>query len=266
MPEQSLFNTNVFSIKSITVFLYFGTLDSVSSVGGHFKQQSYKEHRNWKKKKLKKIGRILEYSTRGENRKQSSSFFNLSWKEACWATLISFFHCSASSNNWEKKPQVLFWELQINEGVGEVANMESANNDVQQLNDVSLCQVQLSVQFSRSVMCSSLWHYGLQHDRLCCPSPTPKLMSIKSVMPSIHLILCHSLLLPPSIFPSTRVFSNDSILCIRWPKDRSFSFSIRPSNKYSGLISFRIDWLDLLAVQGTHENLLQHCSSKTSIL
>lgn len=89
MPEQSLFNTNVFSIKSITVALYFGTLDSVSSVGGHFKQQSYKRAQKLKIK-IKKIGRILEYSMRGENRKQSSSFFNLSWKEACWATLISF--------------------------------------------------------------------------------------------------------------------------------------------------------------------------------
>ena len=78
-----------------------------------------------------------------------------------------------------------------------------------------------------------------------------KLMSIESVMPSNHLILCRPLLLPPSIFPSIRVFSNESDLHIRWPKDWSFSFSISPSNKYSGLISFRIDWFDLLAVQGT---------------
>ena len=78
-----------------------------------------------------------------------------------------------------------------------------------------------------------------------------KLMSIASVMPSNHLILCHPLLLPPSIFPSIRVFSNESILCIRWPKYWSFSFSISPSNEYSGLISFRMDWLGLLAVQGT---------------
>ena len=93
-----------------------------------------------------------------------------------------------------------------------------------------------------------------------------KLMSIESVMPSIHLILCHPLLLLPSIFPSFRVFSNESFLHIRWPKYWSFSFSISHSNEYSGLISLRIDWLDLLAVQGTLKNLLQHHSSKTSIL
>ena len=93
-----------------------------------------------------------------------------------------------------------------------------------------------------------------------------KLMSIESVMPSNHLILCRPLLLLPSIFPSIRVFSNESVLCIRWPKDWSFSFSISPSNEYSGLISFRVDWLDLLAVQGTLECLLQHHSSKASIL
>ena len=89
-----------------------------------------------------------------------------------------------------------------------------------------------------------------------------KLMSIKSVMPSNHLILCQSLLLPPSIFPNIRVFSKKSVLRIRWPKYCSFSFSISPSNEYSGLISFRIDWLDLLAVQGTFKSLLQHHSSK----
>ena len=92
-----------------------------------------------------------------------------------------------------------------------------------------------------------------------------KLMSIESVMPSNHLILCHPLLLP-SIFPSIRAFSNESVLCIRWPKDWSCSFSISPCNDYSGLISFRMDWLDLLAVQGTLKSLLQHHSSKASIL
>ena len=92
------------------------------------------------------------------------------------------------------------------------------------------------------------------------------LMSIKLVMPSNHLILCLPLLLPPSIFPSIRVFSNESVLLIRWPKNWSFSFSISPSNEYSGLISFWIGWLDLLAVQGTLKNLLQHRSSKASIL
>ena len=93
-----------------------------------------------------------------------------------------------------------------------------------------------------------------------------KLMPIKSVMPPNHFILCHPLLLLPSIFPSLRVFSNESVLCIRWPKDWSFSFSISPSNEYSGLISFKMDWLDLLAVQETLKSFLQHHSSKASIL
>ena len=93
-----------------------------------------------------------------------------------------------------------------------------------------------------------------------------KLMSIESVMPSNHLILCRPLLLLPSIFPSIRVSSNESALCIRWPKYWSFRFSISPSNEYSGLISFRMDLLDLLAVQGTLKSLLQHHSSKASIL
>ena len=94
----------------------------------------------------------------------------------------------------------------------------------------------------------------------------PKPMSLDSMMPSNHLILCHPLLLLPSIFPSIRVFSNESALRIRWPKYWSFSFSISPSNEYSGLISFRMDWLDLRAVQGTLKSLLQHHNSKASIL
>ena len=93
-----------------------------------------------------------------------------------------------------------------------------------------------------------------------------KLMSIELVMPSNHLILCHPLLLLSSIFPSMRVFSSESVLCIRWPKYWSFSFSISPSNEYLGLISFRMDWLDLLAVQGTLKSLLQHHDSKASVL
>ena len=91
-------------------------------------------------------------------------------------------------------------------------------------------------------------------------------MSVELVMPSNHLILCHPPLLLPSVFPSIRVFSSVSVLCIRWPKYWSFSFSISPSNEYSGLISFRMNWLDLLAVQGTLKSLLQHHSSKASIL
>ena len=92
-----------------------------------------------------------------------------------------------------------------------------------------------------------------------------KPMSIESVMPSNHLILCHPLLPAPSIFPSIRVFSNESVLCIKWPKYWSFSFSISPSSEHPGLISFRMDWLDLLAVQGILKSLLQHHSSKTSV-
>ena len=91
-------------------------------------------------------------------------------------------------------------------------------------------------------------------------------MSIESVMPSSHLILCHPLLLLPSIFSSIRVFSNASVLCIRWPKYWSFSLNISPSNEHAGLMSFRMDWLDLLAVQGTLKSLLQHHSSKASVL
>ena len=94
----------------------------------------------------------------------------------------------------------------------------------------------------------------------------PKLMSIESLMPSSHLILCHPLLLLPSIFPSMRVFSNESALRIRWPKYWSFRFNISPSNEHPGLISFRTDWLDLLAVQGTLKSLFQYHSSKASIL
>ena len=102
-----------------------------------------------------------------------------------------------------------------------------------------------------------MWPHGLQHIRLPCPSPSPGACSnshlLNSVIPSNYLILCHPLLLLPSIFPSIRIFSNESALCIRWPKYWSFSISL--SNEYSGLISFRIDWFDLLAVQGTLKSL-----------
>ena len=127
-----------------------------------------------------------------------------------------------------------------------------------------------SVQLSRKVMSDSLWPHGLKHARPLLSITNSwsllKLMSIESVMPSNHLILCHPLLLQPSIFPSIMVFSSESVLHIRWPKYWSFSFSISLSNEYSGLISFRMDWLDLLAVQGTLKSLLQHHSSKASIL
>ena len=110
---------------------------------------------------------------------------------------------------------------------------------------IAACQTSLSITNSQSLL---------------------KLMSIESVMPSNHLILCHPLLLLPSTFSSIRVFSNQSDLPIRWPKYQSFSFSVSPSSDYSGLISFRVDWLDFLAVQGTLKSLLQHHSSKASIL
>ena len=130
---------------------------------------------------------------------------------------------------------------------------EESKSSVQLLSHVQLfsmpwavaCQASLSITNSQSLL---------------------KLISIDSVMPSNHLILCHPLLLPPSIFPTTRGFSNESTLHIRWPKYWSFSFSISPSNEYSGLISFRMNWSNILAVQGTLKGLLQHHSSKESIL
>ena len=122
----------------------------------------------------------------------------------------------------------------------------------------SLCRVQLFVTPWTSARQASLSITNSQS--------LLRLMSIESVMPSNHLILCRPLLLLPSIFPSIRVFSNESALRIRWPKYRSFMFNISPSNEYSGLISFRMDWLDVLAVQGTLKSLLQHHSSKASIL
>ena len=122
-----------------------------------------------------------------------------------------------------------------------------------------------SVQFSRSIGSDSVPPHGLQHTKLPVHQKLPELsqiMSISAVMPFSHLILYCPLLLLPSIFPSIRVFSSESILHIRWPKYWSFSFSISPSNEYSGLISFRMDWLDLLAVLGTLKSLPQHQSSK----
>ena len=125
-----------------------------------------------------------------------------------------------------------------------------------------------SVQFSRSVVSNSLQPLDCSTLSLSVTNSRSllKLISIEPMIPSNHLILCHPLPSPPSIIPSIRVFSNESGLRIRWPKYWSFSFSISPSNEYSGLISFRMDWLDLLAVQGTLKSLLQHHSSKASIL
>ena len=126
----------------------------------------------------------------------------------------------------------------------------------------------MSGQFSHSVTSDLLQPHGLQHTRLPCPSPTPGVYSNSCpsvMMPSNHLILYRPLLLPPSISPSIRVFPNEPVLHVRWPKYWSFSFCISPSTEYSGLISFRMDWLDLLAVQGILKSLLQHHSSKASI-
>ena len=127
-----------------------------------------------------------------------------------------------------------------------------------------------SVQSSCSVMSYSLQPHGLAACQAFLSITNSrnllKLMSIESVMPSNHLILCLPLLLLPSVFASSRVFSNESVRCIRWPKYWRFSFSINPSNEYSGLTSFRMGWLDLLAVQGTLKSLLQHHISKASIL
>ena len=126
----------------------------------------------------------------------------------------------------------------------------------------------VSVQFSRSVLSDSWQPHGLQHARLPCPSPSLRACSnyvhcVSDAIQPSHPLSSPSL---PSIFPSIRVFSNELVLHIRWPKYWSFSFSISPSNEYSGLSSFRMDWLDLLAVQGTPKSLLQHHSSKASIL
>ena len=124
--------------------------------------------------------------------------------------------------------------------------------------------MEYSVQFSRSVVSNS-WTAARQASLSITNSQSLlKLKSMELVMPSNHLILCHPLLLLLSIFPSIRVFSNESVLPVRWPKYWSFSFSISPSNQYSGLISFMMDWFDLLAVQGTLKSLLQHHSSKAS--
>ena len=124
-----------------------------------------------------------------------------------------------------------------------------------------------SVQFSRSVMSDSLQPHESQHTRPPCPPPTPRVyLNPWQLSQWCHLILCHPFLLLPPILPSIRVFSNESALHMRWPKYWSFSFSISPSNEHPGLISFRMDWLYLLAVQGTFKSLLQHHSSKALIL
>ena len=136
------------------------------------------------------------------------------------------------------------------------------------INLICVSQIR-SDQISRSVVLGSFRPHESQHTRPPCPSPTPRVHSNSrpsTVMPSSHLILCRPLLLLPLIPPSIRVFSNESTLRMRWPKYWSFSFSIIPSKEIPGLIFFRMDWLDLLAVQGTLKSLLQHHCSKASIL
>ena len=136
-----------------------------------------------------------------------------------------------------------------------------------------LCLLILNLQFSSVQSLSRVWLFvtpwTTAHQAslsITNSQSLPKLMSIELMMPSYHLILCCPLLLLPSIFLSIKVFSNESVLCIRWPKYRSFSFNISPSNEYSGLISFRMGWLDPLAIQGIFKSLLQHHSSKASIV
>ena len=141
--------------------------------------------------------------------------------------------------------QIFYFNLLISERFSKIFS------SVQSLSHVRLFATPWTAAFQASLSITNSWSLL-------------KLMSIESVIPSNHLVLCCPLLLPPSIFPSIRVFSNESVLLIRWPK--YWSFSISPSNEYSGLISFRMDWLDILAVQGTLKSLLQHHSSKASIL
>ena len=137
---------------------------------------------------------------------------------------------------------------------------------------LSVVVVSISVQFSRSVVSDSLWSHGLQHPRPPCPSPTPRVYPNSCPLSRWHHPTISSSIVPfsshlqSSKTPGIRVFSNESVLCIRWPKYWSFSLNISPSNEHSGLISFRMDWLDLLAVQGIRKSLLQHHSSKASIL
>ena len=151
-----------------------------------------------------------------------------------------------------KTQQVGLWGQHI-ASIGRWKEVGISFSSVQSLSHVQLIETPWTVAYQDS---RSITNFQSLH----------KLLSIESVIPSNCLILCRPLLLPTSIFPSIRVFTNESVLCIRWPKDWSFSFSISLSNEYAGLISFRMEWLDLLAVQGTLKSLLQHHSSKVSVL
>ena len=163
--------------------------------------------------------------------------------------IIKFLGRLCSTMQLEKKADSFYRFLYRREKFTTFFNFSS----VQSLNHVQLFVTSWTTAHQASLSITNSW------------SPS-KPMSIKSVMPSNHLILCHPLLLLLSIFSSIRVFSNESVLCIRWPKYWSFTFNISPFNEHPGLISFRMDWLVLLAVQGTLKSLLQHYSSKASIL
>ena len=164
---------------------------------------------------------------------------------------------------------ILAWEIPWTEETSKLQSIRSQESEtIQRLNNNNMTDQVSSVQsFSRVRLFVTQRTAAYQASLSITNSwSLLKLMSIESVMRSNHLILCRSLLLPSSIFPSTRVFSNELVLRIRWPKYWSFSFNISPSNEYSGLIFFRMDWLDLLAVQGNLKSHLQHHSSKASIL
>ena len=187
-------------------------------------------------------------------------------------TRISF-HISCAQNPLLCKSQIIQnsrREVTMDKRYKNVQFTEETQKTNNQINNVSVLLLSIKecswVQFSHSVVSNSLQHNELQVSLSITKSRSlVKLMSIELVMPSNHLTLCHPLLLLPSIIPSIRIFSNES-LRIRWPKYWSFSFSISPSNKYSELISFRMDWLDLLAVQSTRKSLFQDHNSKASIL
>ena len=177
----------------------------------------------------------------------------LNGKKKNYLVKISF-QTKYSNKNYKR------WVTEL-ELVSKIRLNNESNVSVQN-SDVSSVQSLSHVRFFKTPS-SAARQASLSITNSCRP---PKLMSIESVMPSNQLIFCRSLLLLPSIFPSIRVFSNKSVLLIRWPKYWSLSFNISPSNEYSGLISFRMDWFDLLSVQGTLKSLLQHHSSKASIL
>ena len=192
-----------------------------------------------------------------------SYLFSYSWFWDCALYLGHFIITLLQCRNSQKFSLSPFYTVQI-EVISVEANKRGTTNYLLACMCAKLLQSS-SVQFSRSVMSDSLRPHESQHASLPVHHQL-KLMSIEFVMPSSHLILCRPLLLLPPIPPSIMVFSSASTLCRRWPKYWSFSFSISPSNEHPELISFRMDWLDLLAVQGTLKSLLQHHSSKASML